>query len=215
MVTGFDPWLGKITWRRAWLPTPVFLPGEFHGQRSLASYSPRGHKESDMTERLTLFTFMVILWLIFEDPPNYFPQQLHHFTLLPAMHEASDVSTSHHPFFSVSFLSLFSLFFWEKGLCYEAYMILILLPGIKAVPPAMEVWSPNHWTITSSQSLLKLMSIELVMPFNHLILCCLFSSRLQSLPASGSFPVSQLFTSGSQSIGASALASFLPVNIQG
>ena len=37
-----------------WLPTPVILPGEFHGQRSLASYSPRSRKESDMTERLSL-----------------------------------------------------------------------------------------------------------------------------------------------------------------
>ena len=37
----FDPWLGKIPWRRAWQPTPVFLPGESHGQRSLESYSPR------------------------------------------------------------------------------------------------------------------------------------------------------------------------------
>ena len=36
----FDPWVGKIPWRREWLPTPVFLPGKFHGQRSLASYSP-------------------------------------------------------------------------------------------------------------------------------------------------------------------------------
>jgi len=43
----FDLWVGKIPWRRKWLPTPVFLPGEFHEQRSLASYSPRGHKESD------------------------------------------------------------------------------------------------------------------------------------------------------------------------
>ena len=49
---GFDPWVGKIPWRRAWQPTPVFLPGEFHGQRSLVGYSPWGHKESDMTERL-------------------------------------------------------------------------------------------------------------------------------------------------------------------
>ena len=45
---GFDPWVGKIPWR-AWQPTPVFLPGEFHGQRSLAGYSPWGRKESDMT----------------------------------------------------------------------------------------------------------------------------------------------------------------------
>ena len=38
----FDPWMQKITWRREWLPTPVFLPGKFHGQRSLAGYSPWG-----------------------------------------------------------------------------------------------------------------------------------------------------------------------------
>ena len=37
--------LGKTPWRREWLPTPVFLPGEFHGQRSLVGYSPWGHKE--------------------------------------------------------------------------------------------------------------------------------------------------------------------------
>jgi len=36
----FDPWVGKIPWRRAWQPTPVFLPGESHGQRSLVGYSP-------------------------------------------------------------------------------------------------------------------------------------------------------------------------------
>ena len=36
----FDPWVGKIPWRRAWLPTPAFLPGEFHGQRSQGGYSP-------------------------------------------------------------------------------------------------------------------------------------------------------------------------------
>ena len=36
----FDPWVVKIPWRRAWQPTPVFLPGESHGQRSLAGYSP-------------------------------------------------------------------------------------------------------------------------------------------------------------------------------
>jgi len=40
-------------WRRAWQPTPVFLPGEFHGQRSLAGYSPWGRKELDMTEQLS------------------------------------------------------------------------------------------------------------------------------------------------------------------
>ena len=67
---------------------------------------------------------------------------------------------------------------------------------------------------TISQSLLKLMSIELVMPSISSSIVPL-SSCLQSFPASGSFPMSWLFTSGGQSIGASALASVLPVNIQG
>ena len=49
----FDPWFGKISWRREWQPTPVFLPEESHGQKSLVSPSPWGHKESDLTERLT------------------------------------------------------------------------------------------------------------------------------------------------------------------
>ena len=47
---GFDPWVGKILWSRKWQPTPVFLPGKFHGQRSLEGYKPWGHKELDMTE---------------------------------------------------------------------------------------------------------------------------------------------------------------------
>ena len=51
--TQVDPWVRNISWRREWLPTPGFLPGEFHGQRSLAGYSPWGHKESDTTEQLS------------------------------------------------------------------------------------------------------------------------------------------------------------------
>ena len=47
---GFDSWVGKIPWRRAWQPIPVVLPGESHGQRSLAGYGPQGRKESDTTE---------------------------------------------------------------------------------------------------------------------------------------------------------------------
>ena len=42
-ICGFDPGVGKIPWKRAWQPTLVFLPGEFHGQRSLVGYSPWGH----------------------------------------------------------------------------------------------------------------------------------------------------------------------------
>ena len=69
-------------------------------------------------------------------------------------------------------------------------------------------------SITNSQSLLKLMSLESVMPSNHLILCHPFSSCLQSFPASGSFQMSQFFASGGQSTGVSASVSVLPKNIQ-
>ena len=49
----FSPWVGEIAWKRKWQLTPVFVLGEFHGQRSLEGYSPWGHKESDTTEQLT------------------------------------------------------------------------------------------------------------------------------------------------------------------
>ena len=60
---GFDPWVGKIPWRRTRQPTPVFLPGESHGQRSRAGNSPLGHKESDRTERQTFSLSLSILLL--------------------------------------------------------------------------------------------------------------------------------------------------------
>ena len=79
------------------------------------------------------------------------------------------------------------------------------------------LWTAAHQaflSITNSRSLLKFMPIELVMLFNHLILCCLFVSCLKPFPASEWFPRNQFFTSGCESIGASASASVLAVNIQ-
>ena len=57
---GFGPWVRKIPWTREWKPTPVFLPGKFHIQMSLTGYSPWGHQESDMTERIS--THKNIMW---------------------------------------------------------------------------------------------------------------------------------------------------------
>ena len=54
-----EPWVGKLPWRRKWQPTPVFLPAESHGQRSLAGYSPRGRREWDTTEQLHSLTFTI------------------------------------------------------------------------------------------------------------------------------------------------------------
>ena len=70
---GLIPGLGMIPWRRAWQPTPVFLPGEFHGRRSLVSYSPWGGEESDTTERLkhnnnNIPTIIFLMfWLLFAE----------------------------------------------------------------------------------------------------------------------------------------------------
>ena len=61
----FDSWVGKILWRRAWQPTPVFLPGESHEQWSLPGYSPWVHTELETTGRLTLSLF----------PPSFSPWQ--------------------------------------------------------------------------------------------------------------------------------------------
>ena len=80
----------------------------------------------------------------------------------------------------------------------------------------------NPWTaacqaslfITNSRTLLKLMSIESVMPFNHLILCIPFSSYPQSFPAFGSLQMGQFFSSRGHSNGVSASTSVLPINIQ-
>ena len=57
--TWFNPWVGKISWRRKWQPTPVFLPEKSHGRRILVGYSPWGRKESDMTEQPSLLTFII------------------------------------------------------------------------------------------------------------------------------------------------------------
>ena len=58
--TGFNSLVGKIPWRRKWHPIPLFLPGEFHGQRNMAGYSPWGPKESGMTKQLKLLLIIIM-----------------------------------------------------------------------------------------------------------------------------------------------------------
>ena len=98
--------------------------------------------------------------------------------------------------------------------CFKFFSSVQLLSHVRlfATP-----WTAAHeaaLSITNSRSLLKLMSIKSVMPSSHLILCCPFSSHLQSFPASGCFQMSQFFASGGQSTGVSASPSVLPMNIQ-
>ena len=60
---GLDPWVRKFPWRKEWRPTPVFLPGESHRERSLVGYSPRGHKESDVTKQLSLHFTSLLMFM--------------------------------------------------------------------------------------------------------------------------------------------------------
>ena len=94
---------------------------------------------------------------------------------------------------------------------------LLVVQSLSHVQLFANPWTAAHQTplsFTISQSLLKFMSIESVMLSGHLILCCPLSSWPQSFPGSASFPMSRLFTSGGQSIGTSASAAILPMNIQ-
>ena len=113
-------------------------------------------------------------------------------------------------------------FYFEK--CYEkkeninnsvAVIVVQLIRCVQLFVTPQTVAHQAPLTSTVSQSLLKYMSIESVMPSKLLILCCPLSFCLQPFPASGSFPMSQLFSSGGQSIGASGSASVLSMNIQG
>ena len=70
-------WIGKITCRRKWPPTPVFLSEEFHGQRSLVGYSPWGHKELDTTTTFISFFSQCCLFLVLTFPAFF------QFPLLP------------------------------------------------------------------------------------------------------------------------------------
>ena len=93
----------------------------------------------------------------------------------------------------------------NTGLCHTHYSQLSFSGSV--LPNSLWPYGLQHvfsLSFTISRSLLKLMPIELGMPSNHLILCCPFSSCFQSFPALGSFLMSHLFTSGSQSNGASA-----------
>ena len=107
----------------------------------------------------------------------------------------------------------FSHVCFPRGYClYNVVVQLLSHIWLFATP-----WTPAQkasLSFTISMSLLKLMSTELVMPYNHLILCTPFSFCPQSFPASGSFPMNWLFASDGQNIRVSASASVLPTNSQ-
>ena len=115
----------------------------------------------------------------------------------------------------LSFRVVLFLYFWGTSI---QFCTVVFIQSLSRIQLFVTPWTEPHQTylpFTVSWSLLKLFSIESMMPSNPIILCHPFISCLQSFPASGSFPVDWLFISGSQSIGASASASVLLVSIQG
>ena len=107
---------------------------------------------------------------------------------------------------------------WQILFPYRGLIVLFVIQLLSSDWLFVTQWTAARQTslsFTISWSLFKLMSIELVMPSNHLNLYFPLSSCPQPLPASGSFPKSHLFASGGKNIGASASESVLPVNIQG
>ena len=119
-----------------WQPIPVFLSGEFHGQRSLASYSLWGHKDLDMTEQLTLS-------LSCNCTEEFMPGTLEFYR----SYRCSKI----------------------KGIL----LFVVVIQSLSGVQLFATAWTTAYQAPLSSlsPSLLKLMSIELVMLSNHLILC--------------------------------------------
>ena len=107
---------------------------------------------------------------------------------------------------------------WNSAIMFLTTLVVVVVQSLSHAQLFVTRWTAvcqASLSFTISWSLLKLMSTESVMPFNHTSSTTSFSSCPQSFPAWGSFPTSQLFVSGGQSIRASALASVLPINIQG
>ena len=107
---------------------------------------------------------------------------------------------------------------WQILFPYRGLIVLFVIQLLSSDWLFVTPWTAARQTslsFTISWSLFKLMSIELVMPSNHLILYFPLFSCPQPLPASGSFPKSHLFASGGKNIGASPSESVLPMNIQG
>ena len=115
------------------------------------------------------------------------------------------------------FGAIFSFYWVGQKILFDFFHQFSSVQSLCCVWLFATPWTAAHQaslSITNSQSLFKLMSIEPVMPPNHLILCCPHLLLSSIFPSIREFQMSQLFTSGGQSVGLSALTSVLPMNIQ-
>ena len=202
-------WGQKIPWRRQWQPTPVFLPGESQGQRSLVGYSPWSHKESDTTEQLSN-KLLQHSFLLSPHPGIVFGG----FGVLGALwvsggsEIASAVLRINASILSGAVFQFAGEFFSSPFPAVTAFQFTRLVVSNSLQPhelqhtrlpcpsPTPRAYS-NSWNRCCHPAISSSVS-----PFSH----------LQSFPASGSG--SQFFASGGQSIEASASASVLPMTVQ-
>ena len=149
LESGELPWIRKIPWRRKWQPIPAFLLGESHRQKSLASYSPWGGKESNKTEWWTFYILPFLYFVFLLHFYKFFIKiQVDNVKALGESDEHTDTDIMPVAISSVQLLSRFRLFVTPWTAARQASL-----------------------SITNSQSLPKLMSTESVMPSNHFILC--------------------------------------------
>ena len=134
--TWFQSWVGKIPWRREWLPTPIFWPGEFHGQRSLAGYSPWDRKESDMNEQLSLhFTSLrlydhMILILSFCNVLHHIDLHILNYICIPRINPTWPRCLILFIYYWIWFVRIFtSIFNRDIGLYFLFFVCVISLPG--------------------------------------------------------------------------------------
>ena len=180
-----------------------------------------------LTDWKTTSQFLILAFqLLYKTVPHYLssisPTFIQKRFLLQLDWSLSDFSHSCLHTFSYAILpfwyALSIVLFIQTWPLFQTQMNLSVLQfSYSVVSDSATPWTAIHQaslSITNSQSLLKLMSIESVMPSNHLILCHPLLLHFQSFQASGSFQMSQFFTSGGQSIGVSASASVFPMNIQ-
>ena len=120
----FDPWVGKISWRRAWQPSPVFLPGESHGQRSQEGDSPWCHKELDMI-KVTACTHTL-------ESEEHISFSLRFFNVIysfivpsPEGERVQDPSESHTPA-AFHVLHVSASHFRQPGQCYLVPLVFIV-----------------------------------------------------------------------------------------
>ena len=181
-----NPWVGKIPWRRAWQPTPVFMPGESHGQRSLVGYTPWGYKESDKTEwpGTPHSPTRIGMESVSESRKCYGKRQCLNWVLqFKSKLGGQERETSNTRLaLEMTWLNAknrnskkpvqIMLLFFSPG--HAACGILVSSPGVEQAPPALEIWRLNHWTsreIPKSYSYFKAMAFKHFWTMNYYKKC--------------------------------------------